>query len=137
MSPALLAMLLLVMLAALLPVRRLSAAGWSAGALFTAWVIYALGLFVGLRLPGLARFVLPVMILAFVLPFVAGPERLTRLFGGRRARPVINVTPPPTPGLGEPKQAPPEVAEAANGRPSQRWVPGRPGRTRKPPEEER
>ncbi len=130
-------MLLLVMLAALIPVRRLSVAGWSAGALFTAWVVYAVGLFVGLRLPGLARFVLPVMIIAFVLPFVAGPERLARLLGRRRARPVINVTPPPAPGLGEPQEAAPQTTTDPGGRPSQRWAPGRPGRTRRPPEEER
>jgi hypothetical protein len=145
MSPALLAMLLLVMLAALVPVRRLSVAGWSGGALFTAWVVYAVGLFVGLRLPGLARFVLPVMLVAFVLPFVAGPERLARLLGGRRTRPVINVTPPPAPGLAEPKEAAPAAprttqspkAGGPGGRPSQRWAPGRPGRSRRPPEEER
>jgi hypothetical protein len=141
MPPAIVAMLLLVMLVALIPVRRLSVAGWSTGSLFSAWVLYSVGLFVGLRLPGVARFVLPVLIIAFVLPFVAGPERLTRLFGRRRPH-VINVTPPPAPGLAEPAAAPepPPVQDAtarATARPSQRWAPGRPGRTRKPPEEER
>jgi hypothetical protein len=148
MPPALVAMLLLVMLAALIPVRRLSVAGWSAGALFTAWVLYSLGLFVGLRVPGLSRFVLPVLIVAYVLPFVAGPERLTRLFGRRRPS-VINVTPPPAPGLAAPGLAEPgaepdpeptpapRAASSSIARPSQRWMPGRPGRTRKPPEEER
>jgi hypothetical protein len=151
MPPALVAMLLIVMLAALIPVRRLSLAGWSTGTLFTTWVLYSVGLFVGLRFPGVSRFVLPVLLVAFVLPFVAGPERLTRLFGRRRP-PVINVTPPPRPGLAEPAPAPmpkPSAGEEAAGdaaaassgassaRPSQRWVPGRPGRTRRPPEEER
>jgi hypothetical protein len=147
MPPALLAMLLLVMLAALIPVRRLSVAGWSTGTLFTTWVLYSVGLFVGLRFPGVSRFVLPVLIVAFVLPFVAGPERLTRLFGRRRPS-VINVTPPPPPGLAEPGATPapnPAAGEDAAGqataassaRPSQRWVPGRPGRRRRPPEEER
>ena len=150
MSPALIAMLLAVMLAALLPVRRLSVAGWSAGALFTTWVLYALGLFVGLRFPGAARFVLPVLIIAFVLPFVAGPERLTRLFGGRRPPEVINVTPPPALGLGgqtgpgepaAPADRPADdragTAKTRGGQPSQRWAPGRPGRKHRPPEEER
>jgi len=141
MSPALIAMLLIVMLAALLPVRRLSVAGWSAGSLLTAWIVYALGLFVGLRFPGAGRFVLPVLIVAFILPFVAGPERLARLFGGRRPPEVINVTPPPAPGLGEPatpREEPAAGAPSAEGqRPSQRWVPGRPGRRKRPPEEDR
>ena len=144
MSPALLAMLLIVMLAALLPVRRLSVAGWSTSALFTTWILYALGLFVGLRFPGVSRFVLPVLIVAFVLPFVAGPERLTRLFGGRRPPVVIDVTPPPAPGLREPGSPPAEeraerskATGATSGRPTQRWMPGQPGRKRRPPEEER
>ena len=138
MSPVLIAMLLLVMLAALIPVRRLSAAGWSAGSLFGAWLFYSIGLFAGLRFPGLARYVLPVLIIAFVLPYVARPERLKPLFGKRRP-PVINVTPPPAPGLGEPMAPPPPPPPppAPHGRPSQRWAPGRPGHTRKPPEEER
>jgi hypothetical protein len=143
MPPAIVAMLLLVMLAALVPVRRLSVAGWSTGSLFTAWALYSVGLFVGLRFPGVSRVVLPVLIVAYVLPFVAGPERLTRLFGRRRP-PVINVTPPPAPGLPGPSAASkpppppmPDAAASSTARPSQRWVPGRPGRARKPPEEER
>ena len=42
---------------------------------------------------------LPILVLAFVAPFVAGPERLTRVLRGRGEppRPIVNVTPhPPT-----------------------------------------
>lgn len=150
MSPLLIALLLFAMFVALIPVRRLAAAGWSAGSLFTTWTFYSLGLFAGLRFPGLASFVLPVLVVAFVLPFVAGPERLARLLGRRQRLPVvIDVTPRPAPGLAAPPApvdrsgaaagpaAASDASQAPDGRPSQRWVPGRPGRTRRPPEEER
>ncbi len=101
MSPALLAELIVVALLAMIPVRRLHAAGWASGTLFTAWVLYAVGLLVGVRFPGAFRFLVPVIAVAFVAPFVVRPERLTWLFGPRRAapRPILDVTPPDPPGL--------------------------------------
>jgi hypothetical protein len=126
MGPELILLLLLSGLVALLPVRRLHEAGWATGPLFTAWFLYALGLFAGMRLPGLARFLLPVVAIAFVAPFVAGPRRLAalgRLFGARPAapHPIIDVTPPSAPGLPGPAGQVPEP----------------PRRRRKPPVEER
>ena len=131
MPPDLLLLLLLTCLVAMIPVRRLHEARWSAGSLFTAWCLYALGLFVGMRFPGLARYLLPVMAIAFVAPFVAGPRRLAvlgRLFGARREAPrvVIDVTPKPAPGLPGPDAAPTSKASS----------PLRRGR-RKPPVEDR
>ncbi len=104
MGPELILLLLLAGFVALLPVRRLHEGGWATGSLFTAWFLYALGLFAGMRFPGVARFLLPVVALAFVAPYVAGPRRLAalgRLLGTRREAPpvIIDVTPRPAPGL--------------------------------------
>ena len=106
MTPALIAMLLIAMFLALIPVWRLHVADWPASWLFTMWVIYAVGSVVGLRFPGPFRLILPILVLAYVAPFVAGPERLSRLLNGRGrgGRPVINVTPRPAPGLPEPPE---------------------------------
>jgi hypothetical protein len=102
MNPALLAMILVAMLIALLPVWRLRVAGWPTRSLLIAWVLYAAGVFAALRVPGM-RLLVPILVLAYVAPFVAGPERLTRVLKGRpRGRVVIDVTPRPAPGLPEP-----------------------------------
>jgi hypothetical protein len=100
----LVATLLLVGILALIPVWRLRVAGWPPRWLFAAWLVIALMGLLVLRLPGPARFLLPFLVLAYVAPFVAGPERLTRVLGGgpaaREVRGVIiDVTPrlPPRP----------------------------------------
>ncbi len=104
-SPLLLFTILVVGLVALLPVWRLRVAGWPARWLFAAWVAYTLLIFVAVRLPAL-RLVIPILVLAFLAPFVAGPERVTRVLAGKRASPgvVIDVTPRPAPGLAEPSR---------------------------------
>jgi hypothetical protein len=104
MSPGLILVLLIAMLLAMLPVWRLRQAGWRPGVLFWAWVVYAVALFAMVRAPALSRFLLPILVLAFVAPFVAGPERLTRVLGPKapEPRPIIDVTPKPAPGLPEP-----------------------------------
>lgn len=108
MSPALLATLLVAALVALVPVWRLHIAGWPLRSLFTAWVLYAVGLFIAVRFPGPVRVLIPILVLAYVAPFVAGPERLTRALSGRRpgGGVIIDVTPRPAPGLPEPPEAP-------------------------------
>lgn len=114
MSPALLATLLVATLIALLPVSRLRTAGWPPRSLFTAWVVYAVGMFLVVRFPGAARILAPIVVLACLAPFVAGPERLSRIHN--RWRPaggvIIDVTPRPAPGLREP----PDVPGATPGR---------------------
>ena len=102
-SPLLLLTVLVAGLVALLPVWRLRVAGWPTRWLVAAWVGYTLLIFVAVRLP-LIRFVIPILVLAFLAPFVAGPERVTRVLAGRRPAPgvVIDVTPRPAPGLAEP-----------------------------------
>ena len=121
MSPAFLLTLLVATLIALIPVWRLRAAGWPPRSLLVAWVMYAVGIFVAVRFPATARFLVPVLVVAFLAPFVAGPERLTRLLNGRRTAPgvIIDVTPRPLSELPRPPHAsePAEPAEPAPARP--------------------
>lgn len=115
MSPALLLTFLVAGLLALLPVWRLHRAGWPSSWLAAAWFVFTLGIIVGIRFPGPFRLLLPILILLFVAPFVAGPERLSRVLGGRRANPgvIIDVTPRPAPGLPDPERKAP--ADAGDG----------------------
>jgi hypothetical protein len=115
MTPLLLVMLLLAALVALIPVWRLRIAGWRPRWLIAAWLGYALTIFLLVRFPGPTRFLLPILVLAYVAPFVAGPERLTRLFGRSpdEPRPIINVTPHPPAGLPPPRDAEPPDGEDA------------------------
>ncbi len=114
MTPGLLLALIASMLLATFPVRRLHAAGWTPGALLTAWVVYAAGIALSVDAGLGARYLVPLLIVLYVLPFAAGqhrPERAGRLLGAQSpvpaARPVINVTPgdpsAPTPDPATPK----------------------------------
>ena len=99
MSPVLLLIVIVACLIATIPVWRLRAAAWPGRWLFVAWLVYAIGIFAAVRAPLASRFLLPILVLAYVAPFVAGPERLTRVLRGRAQppRPIVNVTPhPPT-----------------------------------------
>lgn len=113
MSPALLLTFILASLLAMLPVRRLHQAGWTTGALVSAWVVYLVLVVAGLEFGAGSRYVLPVLVVMFVAPYAVGQarlERVARLLGARPApaRPVINVTPPDAPGLADPDpDAPP------------------------------
>jgi hypothetical protein len=105
-APWLVALGLVVALLVLLPARRLQLAGLSSRVIGA----YAVGLWlfamiVAIR-PVAARFVVPILILAYLAPFVAAPERIGRALtrggrGGSRpdgpgadGRPVKDVTPP-------------------------------------------
>lgn len=108
MALGLLLTLLVAGLTALLPVWRLHLAGWPARWLLSAWLIYAAWILVAIRFPGPVRFLIPLLVLAFVAPFVAGPERLSRVLNVRRqSQPgvVINVTPRPPASLPEPPRS--------------------------------
>src|SRR5918994_7949315 len=106
MSPLLLLIVIIAGLIAMIPVWRLRLAGWPRRWLVVAWLVYAVGIFAALRPPAASRFMLPILVLAYVAPFVAGPERLTRVLRGRSTppRPIVNVTPHPPTSLppGEP-----------------------------------
>jgi hypothetical protein len=104
MSPGLVLLVIVACLVAMLPVWRLRLAGWPARWLVTAWLAYALGIILAVRFATGFRFLLPILVLAYVAPFVAGPERLARVLRGRRREEpsVIDVTPKPAPGLPPP-----------------------------------
>jgi hypothetical protein len=107
---ALILVVLLAGLLALVPVWRLRVAGWPPTWLFASWVAYGVLILLVMRFVGVTRFVLPVLVVLYVAPFVAGPERLARIFGRQRTEPprtVIDVTPKPPPALpaSKPKKA--------------------------------
>ena len=95
----------------LLPTRRLFLAGWSSSAL-TAYflILVALALFVA-ELRGPARYLIPILVLAYIAPFVTARDGIARLrnrlgrdpnstLGRPRSdssRSARNVTPPDAP----------------------------------------
>jgi hypothetical protein len=101
MNPGFLLLLLVACLLGLLPVWRLATAGWPPRALVMAWLVYGTAIVLTVRFFAPMRFLVPILVLAYVAPFVAGPERLTRALKGRRrdAPPIVDVTPRPAPGL--------------------------------------
>jgi hypothetical protein len=119
MSPLLILIVIVAALIALIPVWRLRLAGWPPRWLLVAWVVYAVGIFAAVRAPAASRFLLPILVLAFVAPFVAGPERLTRVLRGRvEPRPVINVTPRRPTSLPGPEPSEPSEPSEADPRPA-------------------
>jgi len=97
--PWLIAIALVLGLVVLLPARRLHLAGWSGRSIgiYTLF-LWLLAFAVAVR-PGVTRFLIPILIVAYIAPFVAGPERIARM--ARRGRPgppppppIKNVTPP-------------------------------------------
>ena len=104
-SPLLLAIGLVLALVVLLPARRLHLAGVSGRVIgLYALCLWALAFFLAVR-PLAARFLIPILVIAWVAPFIAAPERVAtlakRIRGPRDEppRPIKNVTPPddPTP----------------------------------------
>ena len=112
-APWLLASGLLLGLSVLLPARRLYDGGISTGVITGyALILWLLGMFVLWRPIG-GKFIVPILLVAYIAPFVAGPDRIARLGriqsgragrkgGGRgepgRAKPPMkNVTPPEEP----------------------------------------
>jgi len=108
-EPLPIALALGIALLVLLPTRRLQLAGfrarWIAAYFLVTW---GLGFFLAIR-PIAARFLVPILVLLYIAPFVTAPERVTSLVrrtrtGGRRDAsrpPMKNVTPPDPPGGAE------------------------------------
>jgi len=99
--PWLLALALVLALLALIPARRLQLAGFRARAIAGyASVLWGFAMLVAIR-PGATRVLIPMLLVAYIAPFVAGPERLTRVLRGpgEPPRPVIDVTPMPPSAL--------------------------------------
>ena len=100
-APWFLALALVAGLLVLLPARRLQLAGMSARTIGTyALFVWLLGLAV-LAQPGVTRFLIPILLIAYIAPFVASPKRIQRITR-RRGRgdpppprpPIKDVTPP-------------------------------------------
>ena len=102
-APWLLALGLILGLIVLIPARRLQIAGFSALTTGTyAAVLWLVGMLIAVRGLGL-RFMVPILLIAYLAPFVAGPERMARIVRRQRppgstgsggVPPMKNVTPP-------------------------------------------
>ena len=105
-TPALLVVGLLLGLVVLLPARRLQLAGLSSRVIgLYAVCVWALAFLLVFR-PIAARFLVPILVVAYIAPFVVAPERISgivRRRPGGRGRgepprpPMKNVTPPDDP----------------------------------------
>lgn len=83
-SPEFLLVAMLVALIALVPTRRLQQLGWPTSWLRTYWVLlFACGLILG-EVPTSARLLVPALLIAGVLPYVAGG--ILSRFARRRGR---------------------------------------------------
>jgi hypothetical protein len=97
--PALLALGLALGLVVLLPARRLQLAGLAGRSIgLYALALWILGVLVAIR-PGATRLLIPILLIAYLAPFVAAPDRIARVLrrGGRRdppPPPIKDVTPP-------------------------------------------
>jgi hypothetical protein len=95
-SPFLLVAVLVVGLLALAPTRRLYVAGRSPTVVASYFVcLWLLGVLVALA-PRLARLVVPILLVLYIVPFLNWRTGLERLLGRRREvrPPMKNVTPP-------------------------------------------
>ncbi|HET7726284.1 MAG TPA: hypothetical protein VFK54_03070 [Candidatus Limnocylindrales bacterium] len=110
MSPPLLLATIVAALIALIPVWRLHRAGWSQRSLTIIWLALSGALLIVLTAPSVGRLLVPLLVLAFLAPFVTSPERLLRLIRREPRGIVIDVTPrlgirtgePPSPDGDEP-----------------------------------
>ena len=103
-APALIAVALVIAFIVLLPARRLQLAGVSSRTIaLYALSLWGLAFFLAIR-PAATRFLIPILVLAYIAPFVAAPDRVARFL--RRGRggsgdpprpPMKNVTPPDGP----------------------------------------
>jgi len=95
-APWLIALALALGFIVLIPARRLQLAGLSGrvtGAYAAA--LWLMGMVAAIRPVGL-RVLVPILLIAYLAPFVAGPERVARVLSRRRpdSPPMKNVTPP-------------------------------------------
>ena len=111
-APALLAVGLIIGLIILLPARRLQLAGFSRRSIaLYAICLWALAFFMAVR-PLAARFLIPILLIAYLAPFVVAPGRLSGIVtrgkgrggpggpgsaGDPRQPQIKNVTPPDNP----------------------------------------
>ena len=94
-APWLLALGLVIGLLVLIPARRLTAGGVSSRAAGAYAVgLWLVGMFLAIRPLG-ARILVPFVLVAYLAPFVATPDVVSRVIrrGGRGRRPLKDVTP--------------------------------------------
>jgi hypothetical protein len=112
-EPALLAIGIVIALVVLLPARRLHLAGFSREVITVyALGVWALAMVLAIR-PVLIRFLVPIVVVLYLAPFVTAPGRMSAIVRrGRGPRgdpprpPMKNVTPPDGPaGPGGPTGA--------------------------------
>jgi hypothetical protein len=103
-APALIAVGLVLALLVLLPARRLQHAGINSRSIgLYALCLWGLGFLLAIR-PVSTRFLIPILLVAYLAPFVVAPDRLARIVRRRRVGPgeppkppMKNVTPPDGP----------------------------------------
>jgi hypothetical protein len=102
-APALIAIGIAIALVVLIPSRRLQLAGFRARwiALYAA-CLWGLAFLLAIR-PAATRFLIPILVIAFIAPFVVAPERMSRIVRRRGPDdpprpPMKDVTPPDPPG---------------------------------------
>jgi len=120
-SPALLALALVLFFVLLAPTDRLRRAGWPPRALGIYLVTMLLLGLLFAELPGPARFLVPILVVGYLAPFVAARVGLDRFRATRQ--PVVTVERPPIKHVEGPARdvPPPEAAapsEAEEGRTS-------------------
>jgi hypothetical protein len=101
-APWLLALGLVLALIVLIPAKRLQLAGLSrrvTGAYAVG--LWVMGMVIAIRPIGL-RVLLPILLIAYLAPFVAGPDRVARVLARRR------IDPPPMKNVTPPDQQPPD-----------------------------
>jgi hypothetical protein len=109
-APEYLALGLVLVLLVLVPARRLQLAGFGARTIGAyAASLWLLALVIAIR-PGVLRILVPILLVAYLAPFIASPAALERIVrrGGRGGAskpppsggrpPIKNVTPPDDPG---------------------------------------
>ncbi len=106
-APVLLGLALLIAFLVLLPARRLQLAGLSSRTIGSyALILWILGFALAVR-PAGTRFLIPILIVAWIAPFIVAPHHLARVVRrGRGAEagpadavppPIKNITPPDPP----------------------------------------
>ena len=110
-APWLLALGLVLGLLVLLPARRLQLAGLAPRTIWLlALTMWTLGMFVAIR-PVAARVLVPILLIAYLAPFVTAPDRMGRIMrrgaaGSPSKPPIKNVTPTDPPEPRDPPEPP-------------------------------
>ena len=121
-NPALLALVGLLFVLLLAPTRRLQLAGWSSRALATYLGSMLLLGFLVAELRGPARFLVPILVIGYLAPFVTLRSGLDRLRGrgGQGSDPDVRVERPPVKSVSGPAR------DVRSGQPGEAGEPGEP-----------